>query len=612
MFLTEILNQIGNSIYFHVAIFQYKIAFKSYQMKSTSPNDNHTKLKYKSVKELPNFPFASIEEVHASVKRKQINFKIWTDVNLISEFGSNYSKNLKRSITVIQYCVIWTGILLPIIFSIASGNYWLLLTIPLSFLGTATTSPTSFRWIFILLAIGLVAFAPWIDNTTIQASFLFFGLSNLSINALRMVNEGTVLNIIYKNEEAFIWGYLNKAFTIVINKTGEALFPDLPSQFEKEQSQVQQTSVPKNNNVPINFPYRKGAKWGFANSNKEIAIECVFERACPFFEGIASVKMNGKWGCVNERGKLIIDCKYEDITHYYGVEGIRFFKEVAVVKLNDKYGFIDKRGNQIIPCSYDEVCSHYEKFSEGFAAVKVNNKWGFIDMAGKTVIPFAYDWADNFSEGLAAVKLKDKYGFIDKHGNVVIPFIYDETERFVEGLAVVKLIDRDTEFSDCRYGYVDRNGKQVISLIYDHAIEFTEGLACVSKQNKVGFIDPKGREVISCIYDDAWRFSEGMARVGKRGKGDFMDFTYGYIDKRGKQTIPYTYTFSDNFSDGLATIEVDSKYGFINSAGTVVIPCIYDDIGWKFVNGLARVAIKRNGIWEGGYIDTKGTEYWEK
>ena len=113
-----------------------------------------------------------------------------------------------------------------------------------------------------------------------------------------------------------------------------------------------------------------------------------------------------------------------------------YYQGLASVSLNGKYGFIDKTGKEVIPIKYDDAA---ESFSEGLAEVKLNDKWGFIDKTGKEVIPIKYDNAYSFSEGLAKVKLNDKWGFIDKTGKEVIPIKYDNAYSFSEGLAEVEL-----------------------------------------------------------------------------------------------------------------------------------------------------------------------------
>ena len=45
----------------------------------------------------------------------------------------------------------------------------------------------------------------------------------------------------------------------------------------------------------------------------------------------------------------VCSCKYDWVNN--------FFEGLASVKLNGKWGFIDKTGREAIPCKYDNVCS---------------------------------------------------------------------------------------------------------------------------------------------------------------------------------------------------------------------------------------------------------------
>lgn len=196
-------------------------------------------------------------------------------------------------------------------------------------------------------------------------------------------------------------------------------------------------------NPPELIPYRKGDKWGFCDRNEKIVIECKYDGALSFSEGLAGVKLNDKWG------------------------------------------FIDKTGKEVVPPKYDLV----RNFSEGLAAIKSDGKWGYVDKTGKMIIPPRYDGAWNFSEGLAVIELNGKCGYIDKRGKEVIPIKYDRAFPFSEGKAVVAVGDLSA-----RYGYVDKTGKEVISLRYNNALPFSKGRALVQLNNKWGYIDANENE----------------------------------------------------------------------------------------------------------------------
>lgn len=63
---------------------------------------------------------------------------------------------------------------------------------------------------------------------------------------------------------------------------------------------------------------------------------------------------------------------------------------------------------------------------------------------------------------------------------------------------------------------------------------------------------------------------------------------WGFINSTGKLIIPCIYDYADEFSDGLAVVKDNGKYGYIDLKGELVIPCKYNECG-KYSNGLALV-----------------------
>jgi hypothetical protein len=58
------------------------------------------------------------------------------------------------------------------------------------------------------------------------------------------------------------------------------------------------------------IPYRKGDKWGYANTAGEIIITPKYADARWFSEEMAAVKVGAKWGYINKVGTLIIPAKF--------------------------------------------------------------------------------------------------------------------------------------------------------------------------------------------------------------------------------------------------------------------------------------------------------------
>lgn len=184
----------------------------------------------------------------------------------------------------------------------------------------------------------------------------------------------------------------------------------LEQQAQKEASSVSTTNRDDKPQATVNTDWKN--KYDYVN---------------PFYEGLASVKLNGKWGFVDAAGNEIIPLKYDNTEIFH--------QGLTKVKLNGKWGHIDKTDRLIIPLKYDSV----RLFNDGLSAVKLNGKWGYINKADQLVIHFKYDEAKLFHEDLAPVKLNGKWGYINKTDQLVIPFKYENAYFFRKGLAHVTL-----------------------------------------------------------------------------------------------------------------------------------------------------------------------------
>lgn len=119
--------------------------------------------------------------------------------------------------------------------------------------------------------------------------------------------------------------------------------------------------------VPFKSP---DGLWGYKQYNS-VVIKPRFQKAGPFVEGLAPVKMGGKYGYVDKDGKCVVPYRYESA----GV----FSEGLARVAINGKYGYIDHNGTQVIPYMFFAAGD----FIDGIAEVIMSGKKGCIDKTGQ-------------------------------------------------------------------------------------------------------------------------------------------------------------------------------------------------------------------------------------
>lgn len=392
---------------------------------------------------------------------------------------------------------------------------------------------------------------------------------------------------------------------------------------------------------------KKSGKWGFINLDGKVQIPLIYDNVLPFSDGLAAVQLNGKFGFIDFSGKPITKIAYENCDS--------FSDGFALVKEGGFHGLIDKEGKEVVPCI---SCIPVE-YSEGLAVVSLVNPdedlnptaqqikdyepgvlRGYVD---KGVLVLKDKNGHTFdSESLMLAAQNHKCGYVNINREVAIDFKYDMAFPFHEGLACVCV--------DSKFGFIDKEGKWAIEATFEDAGDFHCGLAKVKKNGKWGYLDNNCEIVIDFIYDEAYDFHEGYAKIVRSQFGDEkVTPRHGIIDFRGNERyfsekdyflIPeefkdkyeedFAFLVHDMFSEGFIGIGFFwSDIFYIDSKGKRLNQKKYAD-GDPFKNGIANVEIRietkssvkkenddvfedvQNEIkYQIGYIDKKGTEYWE-
>lgn len=355
-----------------------------------------------------------------------------------------------------------------------------------------------------------------------------------------------------------------------------------------------------------------------------------------FSSGRSVVYVDGKYGAIDLDGKEIIPPVYEVMESFYN--------DRAVAKRDGKVGIIDVQGNVIADFIYDEL--PYQIDYGVFPMVK-DGFHGVIDMDGKEIVPFIYDWCrmelgvgeyyilaskgeeetiyDMKGNKLLSCKYKHveykkdyviasedgyKYGVLDLQGRVLIPFEYSKYNRLDKERGVFAM-ESPNDYSI--YGkmvtttFFDLDGNKLMHIPYsvilkDDGIYVYDG-SKYGKEGKIGLYDYNGKILIPPINEILRHLEDKRYLVQERGQ----DVAYVLDLVTGKTTeLPYKLIESvlvePDAADWFNIVTSKGKYGIVNRKLEVVVPIIYDKIGYIRNNKYFEVTLDGKM----GVLDTKG------
>ena len=269
---------------------------------------------------------------------------------------------------------------------------------------------------------------------------------------------------------------------------------------------------------------------------------------------------------------------------------IFYVNGIETTRDGDRYGFRHEDGTVIAPNIYLYV----GQFTGGYCKVYLEEQHhtGLIDSTGREVVPCIYDNVDYPCGGRVMVYKDGLFGYCDLEGNLVIPTVYLQAGPFSEGCAQV-LVAIDSFFSACTF--IDTLGRQFFPPKYQNVYPFTCGYSMVLLYDRWGLIDHAGREVIHPIFEKMTTlFGDTLFFAGDSAGMALYNASLRPI-------TPAVYTWTGGIHDRRISVCRNGKYGFLDSHGREVVPCVYDEISF-FSSGRAMVRVgDRCGI-----IDTNG------
>lgn len=374
------------------------------------------------------------------------------------------------------------------------------------------------------------------------------------------------------------------------------------------------------------IPYRIGYKWGFSNSKGELKIPAIYSEVKFFNDfGLAHVATGGpnrsdlSFGYIDTLGNEVIPIKKYSYLHEF-VDSMAVF-EMAYEFPIRKYGAFDITGSVVI----SETTNSLKILENGLMFIPDSGYVGLINRKGETIIPIKYLAISEFTNGIAIIKnKKEKFGLVDDQGNILTPIVYDRIyeerfdllrqhiEKMDEEVLSNGLLPAKKQINDkSKWGVIDLNGNVIIPFLYDYMGLFTQDVALVGEyydgnkikwgiinkkgtlvlpvtynglgnfqygasytyiNNKAGFINLKGEKISEFKYDYATDYVNGFAKVGITKEIPNTGRYWSFVDRNGVEITKRYYDKVHDFREGLARVELNSKYGFIDTLGQEIIP----------------------------------------
>ena len=200
-----------------------------------------------------------------------------------------------------------------------------------------------------------------------------------------------------------------------------------------------------------------------------------------------------------------------------------------------------------------------------------NGKWGYINQKGKVIIPFSFDQAGLFKHNRAIVTKDKLFGVINEKGKYIVAPAFDFISDFdcVPSLAI-RGKEKYMLFPDGKE--MSYQSKGIISVAYCHEnLMFFRGTT-----NLWGLLDSTGSIIVQPSYEEVRVFREHLASVKKNGK-------WGYINSAGKPVVPCMYrAVEDYFFNGLSAVQSDSGWFVIDSTGRRISDFPFTSVTYRY------------------------------
>ena len=281
---------------------------------------------------------------------------------------------------------------------------------------------------------------------------------------------------------------------------------------------------------------------------------------------------------------------------------------IAYDTTQQQYGFTDAKGSWKI----SPFAAHIEKEVDNFYSVRNNENTSSIyqiDMQQEKAKKCPFTSIDTIGMNLYKVEreINGPYGVIHNDGSFVLQIEYDWID-LIKNIFIVR--KNDFTYLDGPYGAFDINGKIILPFA-SNRIDFVNNFFyreitdnTFNYGTRKSVYNIKGTALLSDQYSAENNYFEkdSLLLVMDSKKNSF------YVTTMGNKAFEIVqYTDLRPFSNGMASVKgSNGLYGYINTSGALIIPCIYDNV-LPFTINYAFVEMPKNKGGKNYFIKKDGT-----
>lgn len=326
---------------------------------------------------------------------------------------------------------------------------------------------------------------------------------------------------------------------------------------------------------------------------------------------------HNKYAILDYNGQLTTEDVFDAVLDFDKPQKIENQK-YAIVNTGGLYGLIDRQGRLVVAPKYKSITIHENGcFCGDGVLYDVNERRVIVNGDSVIFVPDGYLEAQLLDNGLILASSIDekgwvKWGCVNQKGAVVIPSLYHSLS-YSEGLLLASLCDDDDYLERTRkLGVINFRNQVVVPFTDEYAeIKITEDLILCSENfhfDPWGAYTREGTIICEPICKEIVPISKFALKVYKETERNYYGSVYkwGVIDYSGNEILPCEYDWiEDKPVNGLLSIRKGEKCGFIDVMGNLLLEPSYYDIS-SFNHGYAIVS-KKDSYYD--YEDDYDREY---